>query len=59
MSTVTITATAGEILQAARALKFAVGDLPENRTYTVTLNDAPGGGSKWSVTDPKGGVRKG
>jgi hypothetical protein len=59
VATISNTASAGEILQAAKALKFAVAGLPENRRYTVSLTDAPGGGSTWSVTDPGGNVRKG
>jgi hypothetical protein len=59
MATVSITATAGELLQLGKAIKFSLADKPENRRYTVSINDAPGGGSTWSVTDPGGNVRKG
>ena len=59
MAQISITATAGELLQFANHVKLAVCDLPENRSVTVTLDNAPGGSSKWAGTDPKGNVKKG
>jgi hypothetical protein len=59
VATVSITATAAELLQLGKAIKFSVADKLESRRYSLTINDAPGGNSTWSVTDPQGGVRKG
>jgi hypothetical protein len=56
---ISITAPAAELLQLGKALKFSLADKPDNRTYTVTIDNAPGGGSTWAVTDPGGKVRKG
>jgi hypothetical protein len=59
VATVSITATASELLQLSKAIKFSLADKADNRRFTVSINDAPGGGSTWSVTDPGGNVRKG
>jgi hypothetical protein len=59
MTQISITATASELLQLGKAVKFAIGDKPDNRRYTLSINDTPGGGSTWSVTDPSGNIRKG
>jgi hypothetical protein len=59
MASISVTATAAELLQLGKAVKFAIGDKPDNRRYTLSINDAPGAGSTWSVTDPSGNVKKG
>jgi hypothetical protein len=59
MAIVSITATTSELLQLSKAVKFAVSDKPDNRRHTLVLNDAPGGGSTWAVTDPQGNVKRG
>jgi hypothetical protein len=59
MAQISITATASELLQLSKALKFSLADKPDNRSYTVTIDNAPGAGSTWAVTDPGGKVRKG
>jgi hypothetical protein len=58
MTQISITATAGELLQLGKAIKFSIGDKPENRRYTLVLDNAPSG-STWAVTDPAGNTRKG
>jgi hypothetical protein len=45
VASIRITATAAELLQLGKAVKFAVADKPDNRRYTLTLDNAPGGGS--------------
>jgi hypothetical protein len=59
MATVSITATAAELLQLSKAIKFSLADKLESRRFTISINDAPGGGSTWSVTDPQGNVKRG
>jgi hypothetical protein len=59
MATVSITATASELLSLGKAIKFSLADKTDNRRFTISINDAPGGGSTWSVTDPQGSVKRG
>jgi hypothetical protein len=44
MASLSVTATAAELLQLGKAIKFSLGDKPDNRRFTVSINDAPGGG---------------
>jgi hypothetical protein len=59
VASISITASASELLQLGKAIKFALADKADNRSYTVTIDNAPGAGSSWAVTDPGGKVRKG
>jgi hypothetical protein len=59
MATLAYTATCAELLALSKAVRAAVCDKSGERRFTIVFDNAPGGGSTWSITDPAGNVKKG
>jgi hypothetical protein len=59
MATLSYTATCAELLALSKAVRNAICDKSGERRFTIVFDNAPGGGSTWSITDPQGAVKRG